>query len=571
MYGLQRFDIETSPPISDAEIKRRWTWFHQEIRKMSGLWWQRWAGQLLGENTLRYRVVRAIFRPLLKLLRAGRAKPAPTTLTASRVDEVFPVNYRPKVIAPLDDDAVAEALTRVEIVVVDESRDDVATLIGELNDVVGTSTKTWLLIVDASSSELERHEAAVLLLRAARDEDDVVFGDEAGPQPFSPILKSPAVGPHTLLSYNLVGRPALLRRAIVRDVGGFDEAAGWAFEHDLYLLLRETNATFHHVAHVFRAGRSPQAFDGEHVNADTLACVERALARRGWVASTTLGELPGLVHWRPVPPLTWPSIDVIIPTRDRVDLVKQCLASIEAQTTYPNYDVIILDNDSVQPETLAFFATTNYRVVKCPGPFNYAHIVNRGVAHSGADYVVTLNNDTIVDTPDWLEQLLGLCALPDVGVVGACLLDRDERREHESIVIAPYPQHLRTDSNYPHRDHFALAIKDVAAVTGAVQMVERVFWDQLGGMDEQLKVVMNDVDLCLRALLEDRHVVYTPGVRLFHHVGSSRGDLDPLDDRDRFLRRWDIFASFVDPFFPEALLLLGEKMFYFLRSEEPRR
>jgi GT2 family glycosyltransferase len=571
VYGLQRFDIETAPPISDAEIKRRWTWFHQEIRKMSGLWWQRWAGQLLGENTRRYRVVRTIFRPLLKLLRAGRAKPAPTTVTANRADEVFPVNYRPRVIAPLSSDAVAAALERVEIIVVDESREDVATLIGELNEVVGTSTKTWLLLVDVSSSEEERHEAAVVLLRAAREEDDVVFGDETGPQPFSPILKSPAVGPHTLLSYNLVGRPALLRRTIVRDVGGFDEEAGWAFEHDLYLLLRDTNATFQHVAHVFRAGRSPLAFDASHVNADTLACVERALARRGWVATTTPGELPGLVHWRPQAPLTWPSIDVIIPTRDRVDLVKRCLESIETLTTYPNFDVIILDNDSVEPETLAFFASTSYRVVPCPGPFNYAAIVNRGVAHSGADYVVTLNNDTIVDTPDWLEQLLGLCALPDVGVVGACLLDRDERREHESIVIAPYPQHLRTDSNYPHRDHFALAIKDVAAVTGAVQMVERAFWEHLGGMDEQLKVVMNDVDLCLRALLEDRHVIYTPGVRLFHHVGSSRGDLDPLDDRDRFLRRWDIFASFVDPFFPEALLLLGEKMFYFLRAEEPRR
>ena len=566
MYGLERFDVETTAPISDAEIKRRWNWFHHEIRNMSGQWWQRWAGQLLGENTRRYQVVRFIFRPVLKMLRAGRDKPTPTTIAASKSIDVFPVNYRPKVIAPLAPDAVAQALEQVEVVVVDETMSDANSLINELNELVGTSTKTWLLLVDVTSSDLERHEAAVLLLDAARDEDDVVFGDETGPQPFAPILKSRAVGPHTLLSYNLVGRPALLRRTIVRDVGGFDDQAGWAFEHDLYLLLRETNSTFHHVPHVFRAGRSPLAFVDEHINLDTLASVERALARRGWPATTRLGELPGLVKWHPVAPLSLPSIDIVIPTRDRVDLVRQCLNSIEELTTYPNFDVIILDNDSVKAETLEFFASTNYRVVPCPGPFNYAHIVNRGVAHSDADYVVTLNNDTIISTPDWLEQMLGLCALPDVGVVGACLLDRDERREHESIVIAPYPQHLRTDSNYPHRDYFSLAIKDVAAVTGAVQMVERSFWNHLGGMDEQLKVVMNDVDVCLRALMEGRHVVYTPNVRLFHHVGSSRGDLDPLDDRDRFLRRWDIFASFVDPFFPEAVLLLGEKMFYFLRD-----
>jgi GT2 family glycosyltransferase len=114
-------------------------------------------------------------------------------------------------------------------------------------------------------------------------------------------------------------------------------------------------------------------------------------------------------------------------------------------------------------------------------------------------------------------------------------------------------------------DCYSRAIRDVAAVTGAVQMVEREFWQSLGGMDEQLKVVMNDVDLCLRSQMENRLVVYTPYVELLHHVGSSRGNLDPLDDRNRFIRRWDIFGSFRDPYFPNSLLLLGEKFFYFLR------
>ena len=172
---------------------------------------------------------------------------------------------------------------------------------------------------------------------------------------------------------------------------------------------------------------------------------------------------------------------------------------------------------------------------------------------------MTLNNDTVVVTPDWLEQMVALAALADVGIVGACLLDPDGRSEHESIVIAPYPQHLRTDSNYPHVDYLSSSVRDVAAVTGAVQMVEREFWQSLGGMDERLQVVMNDVDLCLRSQMEDRYVVYTPEVRLFHHVGSSRGRLDPIEDRNRFIRRWDIFGSFRDPYFPETLLLLGRE------------
>jgi GT2 family glycosyltransferase len=187
------------------------------------------------------------------------------------------------------------------------------------------------------------------------------------------------------------------------------------------------------------------------------------------------------------------------------------------------------------------------------------------VSHSSADYVVTLNNDTILVTPDWLERMVSMATLPHVGFVGACLLDQDGRREHESIIIAPYPQHLRTDSNYPHVDQFTSSVRDVAAVTGAVQMVEREFWNFLGGMDEQLKVTMNDVDICLRSQLEGRHVIYDPDIRLFHHVSSSRGDLDPLEDRNRFIRRWDIFGSFRDPYFPESLLLMGETIYYLPR------
>ena len=188
--------------------------------------------------------------------------------------------------------------------------------------------------------------------------------------------------------------------------------------------------------------------------------------------------------------------------------------------------------------------------------------MNRGVAHSSADFVVTLNNDTTAVTPDWLEKMVAIAALDDVGIVGGRLLDEHGRAEHESIVIAPYPQHLRTDANYRHVDQFSHALRDVAAVTGALQMVRRELWESLGGMDEELKVTMNDVDLCLRSQNEGRHVVYRPDVTFVHHASSTRGDLDPLDDRNRFVRRWDIFGSFRDPYFPERFELLGQSIHY---------
>lgn len=556
------------PPLTPEEIKERWVNFHQEIRRMAGTRLQRVAGRMLGEDTRRYRLARFIFRPALQAWRKARkvqTKKAPL-VSVGDAPEVYPINYRPRVI---DYDAELAALnvdtSDVNIVEIDEEASTPQEFVAVLNDTLNETTAEWLFLCDTSTSKESRlYTVAKLLSRASKD-DDVVFGDEAGVNQFAPILKSPAVGPHTLLSYNVVGRPALLRVETLFGVGGFSPDAGWAYEHDAYLRLSEAKARFTHVPRVLPAGRSARHFDAARLNEDTSRVVQAALNRRGLRGTVAPGALPGLVNWSIEAPSPAPSIDIIIPTRDRIELVRQCIDSIEEKTTYPNYDIIILDNDSIEPESLAYFKETKYRVIPCPGPFNYAKIVNRGVNHSSADFILTLNNDTIVVTPDWLEQMISLVTIDDVGVVGACLLDQEGHREHESIVISPYPQHLRTDSNYPHVDYFSLAVRDVAAVTGAVQMVNREFWQSLGGMDEQLKVVMNDVDICLRSQMEDKYVIYTPNVKLFHHVGSSRGDLDPLDDRNRFIRRWDIFGTFRDPYFPESLILLGEKMYFIVR------
>jgi O-antigen biosynthesis protein len=564
---LQRFDDEAAPPITPKEIKQRWVNFHRQIRLMSGTRLQRTAGRILGEDTWRYATARFIFRPSLHLLRRLRKTTKTKTVTkaaASKTAEIFPVNYRPLRV----DYGVALAGIHydpndVHIVVLNEENAHAVDIVATLNDALNETTAEWLFLADASLSEDAVHFSAATLLIAATAQDDVVFGDENGPNEFSPIFKSPAVAPHTLLSYNSVGRPALLRVETLFGAGGFSADAGWAYEHDVYLRLNERHARFRHVANVLPAGRTTHHFDPARLNDDSCRVVQAALDRRGCKGVTSPGLLGGLVRWQLDPPTPAPSIDIIIPTRDRIELVRQCITAIEEKSTYSNYSIILLDNDSVQPESLEYFEQTKYTVVPCPGPFNYAKIVNRGINHSHADYVVTLNNDTVVVTPDWLERLLALAALPDVGIVGATLLDPDGRHEHEGIVVAPYPQHLRTDSNYPHVDYYSLSTRDVAAVTGAVQMVERAFWESLGGMDEQLQVVMNDVDICFRSQMEDRDVIYTPDVQLFHHVGSSRGKLDPIDDRNRFLRRWDIFASFRDPYFPESLLLLGEKMYYF--------
>ncbi len=307
-------------------------------------------------------------------------------------------------------------------------------------------------------------------------------------------------------------------------------------------------------------GRSIDARRHVGLSADTQRVVTEALLRRGVAARVSPGARASVVTWSPQLE-AWPSIDVIIPTRDRVDLLRQCIESVQA-SSYENFEITILNNGSVEADTLEFFATTPHRVIECPGPFNYAAIINRGVEHSSAEYVVTLNNDTIVRSRDWLEQLVGVASLDDVSIVGVTLLDQHDVHEHDGIIIAPYPQHLRRGVNYLVEDESVLARRDVAAVTGAVQMISRALYLELSGMDERLAVVMNDVDLCLRSQYDDRHVVMLPDVVLSHFAGSTRGRLDPLSDRNYFVRRWDVFGSLEDPYFPETLRLLGATMQY---------
>jgi len=559
---LKRFDLDGMTQIPDSELNKRWKNFFIEIRFRSGNLFERILYRMFGgEETLRHKIAQVPGRHVLKFARALRG--TRNTSNEPVVLTEFPIGYDPTTLLLDAGEATSSYQPReVEVFVFNEAQVSASETIKMLNEKITSSQATWLFLVDSTISDAARALTLSHLMKHAENASDVVFSDETNVNPRFPILKPNTVGPHTLLSYNIVGRPALLSISKLRMYGGFSTSAGWAFEHDFYLRLSEQRGIFQHVPLILPAGRTQTALSADHLNNDTCAVVNAALARRKWNGDVSIGTLPGLVQWKLSPPSPQPSIEIVIPTRDRLELVLQCIAAVEEKTTYSNYSITILDNDSKDPDTLAYFESTTHKVVACPGLFNYAKIINRGIKHSTADFIVTLNNDTILQTPDWLERMVGLASLPDVGIVGSKQVESNGHSEHESVVITPYPQHLRSDGNYPYRDHFILATKDVAAVTGAVQMFRRNFWESIGGMDEELTVVMNDIDVCLRAQLEGRNVVYTPDVIHTHNAGSTRGKLDPKTDRNRFLRRWDIFGSFQDPFFPPLLKLFGETFYY---------
>lgn len=418
-------------------------------------------------------------------------------------------------------------------------------LIDQTNAAVATTTEhTWIFPV--LPLDMEGGPNGIFELTKAAPDVDVLYCDETAPgfENLTPL----APGRHTLIGYNQLGRSVLIRRDAWLRAGGLDRTMGEAAIADLLLRLVESDASFFRVDTVLAWPQPPGPLDQR--------ASEQAIHRRG-VATKNNFVSPRVLDWRVTLPAPQPTVDILVPTRDRLDLLRQCIDSISSHTDYENYRVVVLDNDSTEAETLAYLETMT--VTKCPGPFNYASIINRGVAASTADFVVTLNNDVIVTDPTWLATLVGYAMLPDVGIAGPRLLNAAGVSDHDGITIAPYPQHLQRDVNYGWDDDFVHSIRNVAAVTGACQVFERRKWNEVGGMDESLAVTFNDIDVCLRLSTAGYETLFTPNVELIHIGKASRGSAEALDDHFRFIQYWDICGSFDDRYVPARLELVGPR------------
>lgn len=264
-----------------------------------------------------------------------------------------------------------------------------------------------------------------------------------------------------------------------------------------------------------------------------------------------------------------PSVTIVIPTRDMPDLLETCLDSVFGETSYRNYNVVLLDNDSVDPRTHALLArmeTAQERltILREPGPFNFSALSNTGARARPSDYCLFLNNDTRVLTPDWIERLLYFASQPGIGAVGAKLLYPNGLTQHVGValgmggVAGHFGSGLPADA--PGWTRRNLVPHEVSAVTGACLMVERSKFEAVGGFDAvNLPVDLNDVDLCLRLAARGWRTVCNPQVVLIHHQSASRGGglrLQKVYEKERrhFCERWRS-AIRDDPYFHPGLSL----------------
>lgn len=231
-------------------------------------------------------------------------------------------------------------------------------------------------------------------------------------------------------------------------------------------------------------------------------------------------------------PASAPLVSIIIPTRDAVDLLRQCVKSVLDRTTYPRFEIVVVDNGSCDPGALDYLSEIaqlpQVRVLRYDQPFNYSAINNFAVGQMSGEVLCLLNNDTEVIFPDWLEEIVGHLCQEKVGVVGAKLFYPDGRVQHAGDVVGPggCANHLhqfigRDDPGYCHR---AVVAQELSAVTAACMVTWRALYQRLGGLDEKhLPVAFNDVDYCLRVRQAGYKVVWTPHAELYHHESVSRG------------------------------------------------
>lgn len=261
----------------------------------------------------------------------------------------------------------------------------------------------------------------------------------------------------------------------------------------------------------------------------------------------------------PSPP---PMVSVIVPTRDRVELLRTCISGVLHNTNYPAIEIVIADNNSVERETLAYLADVQHdprvKVVRWPLPYNYSAVNNFAVTHASGAYLCLLNNDTEVIDPEWLSHMIAEAVRPEVGAVGARLLYPDGSIQHAGVVVgignAAGHAHRGLENGAPGYFAQAYVTRRATAVTAACLVVARDKFEVVGGLDEQhFGVAYNDVDLCLKLQAAGWRNIYAPQAIMIHHEGKSRGvDFAPehLERYNRELtalqERWKT-VGFIDP------------------------
>lgn len=400
------------------------------------------------------------------------------------------------------------------------------------------------------------------VVRALQDrETDVAYTDEDKvtaelDEHFQPHLK-PDFNLDLLRSNNYICHFFVVRREIVERVGGFRREFDGAQDYDFIFRCVEAARRVRHVPEILYHWRTHKASTADNPASKMYAF---EAGRRAIQAHLERTHTEGIVShtkdygfYRVQYPLRQrEKISILIPNKDERESLQACLESIWEKSTYTNYEIIIIENNSTTQEIFDYYKVLereheNLRVVTWEHEFNYSAINNFGADYASGRYLLFLNNDVTVITPGWMEEMLGVCQRPEVGAVGAKLYYPDDTIQHAGCVVGlgGIAGHLFTDmprsrTGYLHK---ASLLQDMSAVTAACMLMRREAFEEAGGFTEDLAVAFNDVDLCLKIRQRDWLVVYDPYVELYHMESKTRGAEDDKKKVRRFQNEIEYMRS----------------------------
>ena len=433
----------------------------------------------------------------------------------------------------------------------------------EINGHIAEATNSAFELVSGDYAALLDHDdilrpnalAEVALTLARRPDAELIYSDEDkieedGKRRFDPFFK-PEWNPDLFLSQNYLNHLTVHRTANIRAVGGWRKEYYGSQDYDLNLRIVRIIDTAK-IVHI------PKILYHWRLTAQSMAQDEDS---KGYAVENAIKALQAYVDEAPVKgkveqiPLTnWyhiryalpdppPLVSLIIPTRNGYEILKSCIESILTKTTYPDYEILILDNGSDDPMVLNYFrgleAAGTARIVAYPHAFNYSAINNFAVTHAKGEVIGLINNDIEVISPGWLTEMVSLALRPGTGCVGAKLYYPNDTIQHAGVIVGlggvaghSHKMHERKARGYFGR---LMVAQNITAVTAACLIVRKAIFEEVGGLDaENLKVAFNDVDFCLKVAGAGYLNVWTPFAELYHHESISRGSEDDPVKRERF-------------------------------------
>ncbi len=447
---------------------------------------------------------------------------------------------------------------------------------GNTNEALSLASGDFIALLDHDDTLAPFALFEVVKAINQNPEIDFIYSDRDMISPegrrFNPFFK-PDWSPDFLLSQNYVCHLNVFKGGLIDKAGAFRAGYDGSQDYDLVLRATELARKIEHIPKVLYHWRivagsasgdpeaKPYAYDA------AIRALQDAVDRRGWEGTVTQGKVKGL--YRICFSLKDnPKVSIIIPTKDKADILKKCLDSIFEKTTYKNYEVVLVDNRSAEKETFEYYEELKsiqaVKMLRYDAPFNFSEINNYAVSNVESEYVLFLNNDVEIITPEWLEVMLGFARRKETGAVGIKLLYPDGKIQTAGLILDGEGNVRRSHYRYPG-DSLGYAgriqaIQNVSALAAACMMMRKEVFEEVGGFDPKYVVAHGDIDLCLKILGRKYLIVYEPHAELYHHESLTRGYEDTPEKIERLrqetellMKRWGHVLKKGDPYFSPNL------------------